>query len=120
MHPARRYAQSFDGLAGLVRQSLDADPLAGDLFVFFGKRRDKVKLLYWTGDGYALWYKRLEAGTFAWPTSAQAARPGRRHGPGRTWPDHPRMPSWRIVLDGVELASVQRRRRYQRPAAHAS
>src|SRR5262249_25378795 len=104
------------GLAGLVRQYLDADPLAGDLFVFFGKRRDKVKLLWWTGDGYALWYKRLEAGTFSWPTSAQARGLGGATAQGEHGLTN-RAAELALLLDGVELASVQRRRRYQRPAA---
>ncbi len=48
--------RSFDGLAALVQQYLDCDPLSGDLFVFRSKRGDRVKLLYWNDDGYALWW----------------------------------------------------------------
>jgi len=53
--------KSIDGLAGLASTVLEQDPLSGHLFVFAGKRRDRVKLLYWDGDGYALWYKELES-----------------------------------------------------------
>ena len=60
--------KSFDSLAGLVEQQLGQDPLAGDLFVFRSKRGDRLKLLYWDSDGLAIWYKRLEEGTFAFPT----------------------------------------------------
>jgi transposase len=60
--------RSFDTLAGLVEQQLGQDPLAGDLFVFRSKRGDRLKLLYWDSDGLAIWYKRLEEGTFVFPT----------------------------------------------------
>jgi hypothetical protein len=53
--------KGFDTLAGLVQQELGQDPLAGDLFVFRSRRGDRLKLLWWDEDGYALWYKRQEA-----------------------------------------------------------
>ena len=56
--------KSFDGLCGLIRSELDEDPLSGSLFVFCNRRRNMVKLLYWDWDGFAIWYKRLERGTF--------------------------------------------------------
>lgn len=59
--------KSFDGLAGLVRGEMGADPLSGALFVFCNRRRTMVKLLYWSVDGYAIWQKRLERGTFRVP-----------------------------------------------------
>jgi transposase len=54
--------RSFDGLAELVRQHLQADPLSGQLFVFRNKRSDRIKLLYWDEDGFVILYRRLEAG----------------------------------------------------------
>ena len=60
--------KSFDGLCGLVRLELGADPLSGSLFVFCNRRRKMIKLLYWDHDGLALWYKRLEKGCFSIPT----------------------------------------------------
>jgi transposase len=106
--------KSFDTLAGLVEQQLGQDPLAGDLFVFRSKRGDRLKLLYWDTDGLAIWYKRLEAGTFAWPRpDAQRATAG-THGLVL------RPAELAMLLDGIELSEVKRRPRYQRPAAAAT
>jgi len=59
--------KSFDGLCGIIRSDLGADPLSGSLFVFVNRLRTMVKLLYWDWDGLALWYKRLERGRFILP-----------------------------------------------------
>jgi transposase len=104
--------RSFDGLAALVREYLGADPLSGHLFVFRNRRGDRVKLLYWDEDGYAIWYKRLEEGVFAFPDATQ-----RR---GTTVGEHGlqmRAADLAMLLDGVDLASVRRGKRYQRAAS---
>jgi len=54
----------FDGLAGIVRNYLRKDPVSGDVFIFLNKTRTHIKLLYWDGDGFALFYKRLERGRY--------------------------------------------------------
>lgn len=96
--------RSFDGLARLVREFLGADPLSGHLFVFRSKRGDRVKLLYWLGDGLAIWYRRLEKGTFRFPEAT-----------GNGVGVELRAADLAMLLDGVELESVKRRPRYQRP-----
>jgi transposase len=95
--------KSFDTLAELVRQQLKADPFSGHLFVFRNKRADRVKLLYWDDDGFAIWYKRLEMGSFRFPASTDDQITMRAA-------------DLQMVLDGVDLESVHRRRRYRRPA----
>lgn len=94
--------KSFDTLAEVVRQQFQLDPLSGQLFVFTNKRADRIKLLYWDEDGYVLLYKRLEVGTFRRPHA-----------------DEPRVPlraaDLQLLLDGIDLESVRRSRRYRRP-----
>jgi transposase len=96
--------KSFDGLAALVRDWLGGDPLSGHIFVFRNKAADRVKLLVWEEDGYAIWYKRLEAGTFRFPGSAGA-------GPRV----EVRAADFVMLLEGIDLSSVKRSKRYHRP-----
>ena len=94
--------KSFDGLAGVVTSRLSRDPLSGDLYVFRNKRRDRLKILAWQGDGFALYVRRLEKGTFRFPpadanevaiTATELA----------------------MILGGVELGLARRLPRYDRP-----
>ena len=59
--------KGFDGLAALVQLNLHEDPFSGQMFVFRGRRGDRVKILWWDGDGLCLFAKRLERGRFVWP-----------------------------------------------------
>lgn len=62
--------KSFDGLCGVIKSQMSLDALDGSVFIFMNRRRTQVKLLYWEGDGFAIYYKRLEQGTFELPASA--------------------------------------------------
>lgn len=62
--------RGFDGLAALVQTQLATDPFSGQIFVFRGRRGDRIKLLWWDGDGLCLFAKRLEHGKFVWPQAA--------------------------------------------------
>jgi transposase len=98
--------RSFDGLAQMVREFLGADPLSGHLFVFRNKKGDRIKLLYWDTDGLAIWYKRLEEGSYRFPAVV-----GEGHGV------EIRAADLTMLLDGVDLGSVKRQARYRRPQA---
>lgn len=65
--------KGIDGLAALVKQEFDLDPFSKDAFVFCGRRRDRIKVLLWTEEGFELCYKRLENGVFQWPRDCQEA-----------------------------------------------
>ena len=101
--------RSFDGLCRMVREHVGADPLSGDLFVFRSRRGDRLKLLYWDSDGYAIWYKRLEEGTFALPPAEVARTKVGDHGMTL------RPAELAMLLDGIDLSNVKRHKRYQRP-----
>jgi transposase len=65
--------KGFDGLAALVQNQLEADPFSGHLFVFRGRRGDRIKVLWWDGDGLCLYAKRLERGRFVWPQATEGS-----------------------------------------------
>jgi transposase len=96
--------KGVDGLSGLVRDGLKQDPLRGDIFIFFNGRRNQVKLLLWERDGFAIYYKRLERGTFELPLID-----------GQTTSVELRSDELMLILQGITLSSVRRRKRFHFP-----
>jgi transposase len=95
--------KGIDSLAGVVRSVLGGDPTSGDLFVFKNRRGDKLKILAWMGDGFALYLRRLERGTFAFPTAATTSV--------SVTPTQLAM-----ILGGLDFAKATPRRRYSASA----
>ncbi len=92
--------KSFDGLSGLVQECFGQGPLTGHLFLFVNRRRDRIKVLYFDRDGLAIWYKRLEAGTFQLPSTGE--RDGIELQPAQL----------ALILSGIDLASARQRKRF--------
>ena len=95
--------KSFDGLSGLVRSVFRADPADGSLFLFINRRRDRIKMLWWDRDGLALFYKRLESGSFEMLAAADES--------AVLEIDATQLA---MLLGGVTLGSARRRKRYAR------
>ena len=99
------------GLAAMVRNVFDEDPLSGLMFVFFTRRCDCVRVLYWDRDGFALWTKRLEMGRYRPPRSADGALRA----------SEIEYADLALILEGIELAGARRRPRWvpRSPTARA-
>ena len=100
--------RGFDGLAAMASSVLGEDPLSGHLFVFRNRRQDRLKILYWDRDGYALWYKRLEKGRFRFPQTLTRPSSSARQRVELKASD------LMMLLDGVDLRTVRREPRYRR------
>ena len=100
--------RSFDGLGGMAVNIIEQDPMSGHLFVFRNRNRDRLKILYWDRDGLAIWYKRLEKGTFQFPTDLidKDKRSPRAEISSE---------QLSLLLGGIDLRSVERRKRYRPP-----
>jgi transposase len=93
----------FDGLAGIVRNHLKKDPISGDVFIFINKNRTHIKLLYWDGDGFALFYKRLERGRYAFTPLDKPLRPIKRE-------------ELMMLLEGLSFQGMSKKNRYSHKA----
>jgi len=92
--------RSFDGLYALVRDHLELDAFAGHLYLFANRRRDRLKILYWDGDGFAIWAKR--------------ARSGHLHHSIRRARCEITVEELGALLSGIDLSTAQRKKRYRR------
>jgi transposase len=91
--------KSFDSLAVMVKSIIHQDPLSGHIFVFCNRRADRLKLLYWDRDGFAVWYKRLEKGIFSLPQASEDS----------CVIDHRQL---MMILEGVDISSVRFKKRF--------
>ncbi len=92
-----------DSLMVLVRDVLRHDPLSGHLFVFFSKRRDRVRVVYWDRSGFAMWTKRLERGRFCPTFSAD----------GKLSASSMEAAELALIVEGIDLAGARRRARWE-------
>jgi len=106
--PPTDLRKGFDALSGLVTTAFSQDPTSGHLFLFVNRRRDRLKILYWDRDGLAIWYKRLETGSFQLPLITRDAT---------SIEMTPTQLS--LILSGIDLHSARQRKRYQRPTSEA-
>lgn len=90
----------FDGLAGIVRNHLKKDPISGDLFIFLNKTRTHIKILYWDGDGFALFYKRLERGRYSFAAHNEPLKQLKRE-------------ELLMLLEGLSFAKMKRKSRFK-------
>lgn len=101
--------RSFDGLHGLVGSVMELDALAGHLFVFSNRKKDRLKVFYWDRDGFAIWSKRLEEGTYAMPFGQSEGRRAEITAPELS-----------ALLSGIDLSQAKRRKRYERKRVNAA
>jgi transposase len=94
---------SFDTLMGVAQKTFDQDPLSGHLFLFFNRKRDRIKILFWDVDGFCIWYKRLEVGAFQLPVATEGDHGVELNSRQLTQ-----------LLEGLDLRNGRRRRRYRR------
>ncbi len=94
--------KGFDGLSAIVENQWETSPLSGDLFVFSNRRQTLLKLIYWDGDGFAIWYKRLEQGTFRIPQA------------NADWRVELTSAKLAMILEGIDIDNTRNRKRYRR------
>lgn len=104
-HQPTDMRKGFDSLSGIVTSELKMDVLNGAVFIFINKKHNQVKLLLWEGDGFAIYYKRLEKDTYEMPAATKSN--------GEFSITHEAL---QYILQGVSLKSIHKRKRYQQMA----
>jgi transposase len=94
--------KSFNSLCGVIRRSMNLDPLSGFIFVFKNKRADRIKIVYWDRDGWAMWYKLLCKGTFRFPDLQNFSSAGVEIDAS----------TLRLILDGIDLSTIRKQNRF--------
>jgi len=95
--------KGFNGLSGLIMREYGRDPIDGSVYIFINRRRDKMKMLVWEEEGFMMYYKRLESGTFELPTGDKNERVMRIN--------------WEtlvLMISGIKLGKIIRKKRYKR------
>jgi transposase len=100
--------KGFDSLSGLVTSVMELDVLSGSIFIFLNKKHNQVKLLLWEGDGFSIYYKRLEKGTYEMPAVDD------KNGSLSI-----NAQQLQFILQGISLKSIRRRKRYQHLATES-
>jgi len=93
--------KGFDSLCGLVKNEFKMNPLSGDVFIFLSRSKNKIKLLQWQQDGFAIYYKRLEKGTFELPLNIE--------GSAALITSQQLM----LIMEGIKLSSIKKHKRYE-------
>jgi len=95
--------KSFNSLSSVIRRAMNLDPLSGYLFIFKNRRADRIKVVFWDGDGMAMWYKCLQRGTFKFPDLRNFSSAGLEIDAA----------TLRLILDGIDLGSIRRQHRFR-------
>src|SRR5256885_1728059 len=94
--------KGFDSLSGIISSQMQLNALDGSIFIFINKKHNQVKLLLWEGDGFAMYYKRLEKGTYELPVYSDENSSALVSSE-----------ELQLILQGISLKSVRKRKRYQ-------
>ena len=100
------FRKAFDGLCGIIQDEFGDDPFSGHLFLFFNKRRDRIKILLWDRNGFWLFYKRLERGTFDQYSESEGGRSAKRIEIDRS--------TLQLLLEGIDIRRSCYRKHFAR------
>jgi transposase len=96
--------KSFGSLCGVIRKAMHLEPFSGSVFVFKNRKADRIKIVFWDGDGFVMWYKLLAKGTFQFPDLQNYSSAGVEIDAS----------TLRLILDGIDLSSIRRQHRFRK------